>query len=159
MKITQLLVSVLASTLTAAAWLAPGDISSGYCVIHRVPEWEQRKLFFDFTKEFYVTRNVSEAFKLYVADDYIQHNPFEGQGAAASEQYLAPIFEDPAIGVTVLRQGFDNGTGWIHTRIDGYASLPVAIVDIFRFNGSCVQEHWDVIEELPANATNPIALF
>jgi len=28
-----------------------------------------------------------------------------------------------------------------------------------RFEESCVVEHWDVIEELPANATNPLALF
>jgi hypothetical protein len=30
---------------------------------------------------------------------------------------------------------------------------------MWRWNGTCIQEHWDAIETLPANATNPIALF
>ena len=34
-----------------------------------------------------------------------------------------------------------------------------AIVDLFRFNGSCIVEHWDVIESVDNATTNPIALY
>ncbi|UQC88297.1 uncharacterized protein CLUP02_13820 [Colletotrichum lupini] len=38
--------------------------------------------------------------------------------------------------------------------------LPLtAVVDIFRFQGSCIVEHWDVATAMPPNATNPLALF
>ena len=34
-----------------------------------------------------------------------------------------------------------------------------ALVDIYTFEGTCIVKHWDVLTQLPANATNPLALF
>jgi len=36
---------------------------------------------------------------------------------------------------------------------------PIALADIYRMDGTCIVEHWDVTQARPANATNPIAMF
>ncbi|KAK0247885.1 hypothetical protein LTR91_006516 [Friedmanniomyces endolithicus] len=133
-----------------------------YCVPRAVTPAEQSEIFAAFVQEFYVVRNVANAFKLYIVADYIQHNPYEPpNGAAGSVEYLTPIFSNLSIGVEVLHQGFGGGIGWVHSRIDNIYPYPrpVAIADIFEFTDSCVKEHWDVTQELPADATNPLALF
>jgi predicted SnoaL-like aldol condensation-catalyzing enzyme len=52
-----------------------------------------------------------------------------------------------------------NNTGCVHYREDGMGPQLVAVVDILRFDGSCIMKHWDVVQELALNATNPVALF
>ena len=42
--------------------------------------------------------------------------------------------------------------------MDGYEPRPVAFADVFRFEGGCIVEHWDVLEELPDNATSEFSL-
>ena len=55
----------------------------------------------------------------------------------------------------------DGDSGWIHYKDATLFGVtrPTAIVDIVRFEDSCLVEHWNVIQELPANATNSLALF
>lgn len=36
---------------------------------------------------------------------------------------------------------------------------PKAVVDLFRMDGTCVMEHWDVIQERPENPKNPLAMW
>lgn len=44
-------------------------------------------------------------------------------------------------------------------RVDEEDHLPIALADIYRMNGTCIVEHWDVTQETLRNATNPIAMF
>ncbi len=37
--------------------------------------------------------------------------------------------------------------------------LPSAVVDLYRFEGSCIVEHWDVKQERQANDTNVVGPF
>ncbi len=60
---------------------------------------------------------------------------------------------------TVLARNFNNDIGLIHVRVDEEGHLPIALADIYRMNGTCIVEHWDVTQETPRNATNPIAMF
>ena len=57
----------------------------------------------------------------------------------------------------ILHETFDGDIGMVHFKV--LVQQPMVLADIFRLNGSCVVEHWDVNQALPANATNPIALF
>lgn len=65
----------------------------------------------------------------------------------------------PFVPSTVLRQSFDNNIGFIHVRVDEANEEPIALADIYRMDGTCIVEHWDVTQSRPANATNPIAMF
>ena len=76
--------------------------------------------------------------------------------SADSEVLLAVI---PYVPFIVLRQSFDNNIGFAHVRVNQVGEPPLALADIYRMEGTCIVEHWDVTQYLPANATNPIALF
>ncbi|KAJ7292209.1 hypothetical protein C8J57DRAFT_1589464 [Mycena rebaudengoi] len=96
----------------------------------------------------------------HIAADYIQHNPFELDGITSSFDCLYPIFSNTSRAVQILHRVFEAPYGWLHYRVDGILQEPTAILDLFRFNGTCaMQEHWDVIQERPVNATNPHPLF
>lgn len=70
-----------------------------------------------------------------------------------------PCLVIPFVPSTVLRQSFDNNIGFIHVRVDEANEEPIALADIYRMDGTCIVEHWDVTQSRPANATNPIAMF
>ena len=65
----------------------------------------------------------------------------------------------PYADFTVLRSSFDNDVGFVHLKIVPATGEPIAVADIYRMQGSCIVEHWDVEQARPDNATNPIAMF
>ncbi|EEY23487.1 hypothetical protein D7B24_009336 [Verticillium nonalfalfae] len=122
--------------------------------------WQQRAILADFVEAFFVEQNATKAILNHIAEDYIQHNPGALSGRQNALDALVPFLSLPGVNLTVLRQGFENNLAFIHSRldIDGVAQ-PTAIVDIFRFNGTCIVEHWDVVQARDPNSINPLALF
>lgn len=77
----------------------------------------------------------------------------------SSFDIVEPLFTNPAVEIQVLHQSFVAPIGWVHYRIDGFLPEPTAVVDVYLWGGSCIVEHWDIIQERPVNVTNPHALF
>ncbi|KAM5346022.1 hypothetical protein ACJ41O_011883 [Fusarium nematophilum] len=128
------------------------------CSLSRpTPPWIQQKIFEDFTRKFYIEKDPKTAIEETMAENYIQHNPYVLSGRQNSIDYVVPIFG--VANFTILRRSFSNSTGWVHTKMEIPGQPPAAVVDIFRLEGSCIVEHWDVLTSLPENATNPLALF
>ncbi|KAJ7823188.1 hypothetical protein B0H14DRAFT_2598007 [Mycena olivaceomarginata] len=127
------------------------------CTPHRASPHQQQEIFYAFVNSIYIKRTISAGFT-HVVEDYINHNP-DTVGIAASFLVLDSLLSNPAVKIQLLHQAFAAPYGWVHFRIDGYNPEPTAIVDVFRFNGSFVAEHWDVIQQRPVNATNPHPLF
>jgi len=130
--------------------------SPPYCPPKPASEAQQRELFFDFVYDLYTLKNATLAFETYVAVDLIEHDPFDAQGRAPNEAKLNGIL--PYASFDVLRYNFDSNIGLIHVRVNEEPE-PIALADIYRMDGTCIVEHWDVTQARPANATNPIAMF
>ncbi|KAK7039850.1 Snoal-like polyketide cyclase family protein [Favolaschia claudopus] len=137
------------------------------CVVHRALPFEQEKIFEVFIKDFLVTKNYTRAYT-HIASDMIQHNPLVPDGSHGSFNAVFNFLGAPEVKIQVLHRAFAAPIGWAHYRVDGYTgpgldgapvTQPMAVVDVFRFNGTCVQEHWDVIQERPEHSLNPHPLF
>ncbi|GFF88652.1 hypothetical protein IFM53868_05574 [Aspergillus udagawae] len=127
-----------------------------YCPSHDADEESQREIFARFVQTLYGEKDVSKAFSTYVDPGLIEHNPFE-QSRDEVVARLSQII--PVTGFTVLRSIFDGDTGFVHVRVDEEDAQPIAFADIYRMDGTCIVEHWDVVQSLPENSTNPIAMF
>ncbi|KAF7368506.1 Snoal-like polyketide cyclase family protein [Mycena venus] len=127
------------------------------CTPHPVSPARQEEIFYAFSDSFYVKQNVSEAFT-YIVKDYINHNVNVLDGIESAFDYLAPRLATNTP-QQIIHQTFSAPYGWVHHIVEPGNVEPTAIVDVYRFNGSCVAEHWDVIQQRPANTSNPHALF
>ncbi len=127
-----------------------------YCPGYEASESLQRHLFAEFTKTLYGEKNVSKAFETYVSSNIIEHDPDDTQDRDAIIARLSQII--PFAEVTILRSSFGNNTGLIHLKVDEDPE-PVSLADIYRMDGTCIVEHWDITQARPTNSTNPIAMF
>ncbi|KAF8210042.1 hypothetical protein K438DRAFT_1571373 [Mycena galopus ATCC 62051] len=109
---------------------------------------------------YFLHRTVSEVYTHFI-EDFINHNPATVDGIASSFALVEPLFTNSniAVNIQILHQAFVAPYGWVHYRIDGFNPEPTAVVDVYQFNGSCVVEHWDIIQERPVNSTSSHPLF
>jgi predicted SnoaL-like aldol condensation-catalyzing enzyme len=92
----------------------------------------------------------------FVADDYIQHNPHVGNGRAALEAFLGPMFEAVPEGrFTIARLIADDDLVVAHTLFQANADdRGTAVVDVYRIVDGRLAEHWDVKEAVPETSSN-----
>jgi predicted SnoaL-like aldol condensation-catalyzing enzyme len=147
-----------AMLLSVPATLAHATKPSSCIPGKRVTPKEQSKNFSKFIQTLYVDKNVSAALNEYALESYIQHNPSAVSGRQAAIDFLSPAL--PSWNITIRHQGFDNNTGWLHWKLEGFGTERYyAGVDVWRFEGGCIAEHWDVLQAAPpANRTNPLEL-
>ena len=88
---------------------------------------------------------------------YIQHNPLIADGVDGLRGFLAYLratFPDLRADVKRIVAEADLVVAHVHgVREPGTRGS--AIVDIFRFEGGKIVEHWDVIQPIPEDAANP----
>lgn len=134
-----------------------GSLDDGqFCPGRQTSPGHQHEIFAQFVQKLYGDKHVADAFDTYISADLIEHDPFDEQGRAPNAAKLEAII--PYSNFSVLRWNFDRTIGMIHVKVDEQPE-PAAFVDLYRMNGTCIVEHWDVVQYLPANATNPIAMF
>ncbi|TKX18245.1 hypothetical protein C1H76_9719 [Elsinoe australis] len=150
--------ALLSLAAPATAW--PASSAAPICPPRAASPQEQREIFNDFVDAFLVRKDFSNStWNTYIAEDYIQHNPFALSGRDNVIASFANI-NPAAVNYTVISKGIDGDFAYVHYRFDQLnVTQPSAVADIYRFNGSCIQEHWDVIQQRPENPLNPIALF
>lgn len=95
----------------------------------------------------------------YVVDPYIQHNPLAPSGKAVAEAGMRIILAAPGLINNVTRVISDLDFAVLHTHRIQPNTTDKAIVDIFRLNGTCITEHWDVQQTMVPSTINPIAYF
>ena len=127
-----------------------------YCPGREASESLQRHLFTQFTETLYVEKNITKAFEVYVSPNVIEHDPEDAQDRDDIVARLSHII--PFANFTILRSSFGDNVGLVLLKVEQNPE-PLALADIYRMDGTCIVEHWDITQARPANSTNPIAMF
>jgi predicted SnoaL-like aldol condensation-catalyzing enzyme len=95
-----------------------------------------------------------DAFDELIVDDYVQHNPQAGNGLEAVKEFFRPV---GPVDVDVHRVIAEGDLVAVHAN---YKNWNMAAVDIFRFNDDGkIIEHWDVLQEVPAETASGNDMF
>lgn len=95
----------------------------------------------------------------YVVEDYIQHNPNILSGRDIAHKYIGKRLSDPGIVNNVTKVISDLNYIMIHVHRTQPGKKDRALADVYRFDGTCIAEHWDVQEDVEEDAPNPLAWF
>ncbi|KAF0331975.1 membrane protein [Colletotrichum asianum] len=140
----------IATFATAFAALMT-SAQAAYCPPRSASPSEQRLIFAEFYQKLCTDMNATQALIDHTAEDYIQQNPI-----VICHSFVIP----ETVKFNVTLSGIDGDLAFVYLRMDIVGEpRPRAVVDLLRFNGSCIQEHWDVMQERPDNATNPLDMW
>lgn len=103
----------------------------------------------------------SSAVDRYISPDYIQHSMLAPPGRDALKAFLDHVkVESPDARQTIHRSFAEGDHVIVHTHVERWPGDPgLAVVDIFRCEGGMIVEHWDVLQDVPAQPVNPNSMF
>ena len=103
----------------------------------------------------------AEAIDIFVGETYTQHNPHVGDGKQAFIEYFERMAaEYPRKRVDIKRAFAEDDHVILHCHQIWPDGLEYAGIDIFRLDADGkVVEHWDVLQEVPANSENDNGMF
>lgn len=96
-----------------------------------------------------------------LGDTYVQHNPGAPDGAAAFIGYVTYMRNRfPELRLEIRRAVSDGDIVVTHSHFRRTADdLGLAVADFWRIADGKIVEHWDVIQEVPADAQNDNTMF
>lgn len=104
-------------------------------------------------------RRIREAFERHVSEDYIQHNPDCRNGREDAIALIEKLAATPGFSPSVKRIVAEGDLVVVHMHI-AFAEMPdLAVVDIIRLENGKIVEHWDVIQEIPAQTASGNSMF
>jgi predicted SnoaL-like aldol condensation-catalyzing enzyme len=98
----------------------------------------------------------SRAVQLYVGSEYIQHNPAVGDGKQAFIDYFAEMARDySGKEIEFVRAVAEGDLVALHTHQTWPGDDQYVTMDFFRFDETGkIVEHWDAIQQVPAESKN-----
>ncbi|MDR2281188.1 MAG: nuclear transport factor 2 family protein [Gordonia sp. (in: high G+C Gram-positive bacteria)] len=154
------LLATASAVIVAVALAACGSSDSGRSADgDKTAQEANRTLVVDFYNSFF-NRHVVDAAAV-VDDDYKQHNPQVPDGKAPFVSYFADYFRtNPRASNRIVRSATDADLVYLHVHsTSGPADRGQAVVDIFRVADGKIVEHWDVIQDVPAESANGNSMF
>lgn len=102
-----------------------------------------------------------DAARKYMAADYKQHNPTAADGPEGLRVWLQEFKRAfPNLRATVKKCIAEGDYVVLHVLGEnGPCPHGTAVIDIFRVENGKVAEHWDVIQDIPAEIKNPNSMF
>lgn len=97
-----------------------------------------------------------KAVEMYVGSEYIQHNPLVGDGKQAFIEYFDKMAREyPGKEIEFVRTVAEGELVALHTHQTWPGNEEYITMDFFRFdNNGKIVEHWDSIQEVPAESKN-----
>ena len=105
--------------------------------------------------------NPAEAVKLYIGDQYIQHNPDVADGTEGFIKYFERMQREyPDKSIEFVRCIAEGNLVALHTHQTWPGNEEYITMDFFRFdeNGKIV-EHWDAIQKIPEHSANDNTMY
>ena len=102
-----------------------------------------------------------KAVEQYVGDSYTQHNPAVGDGKQAFIDYFEEMHRDYANkSIEFVRVIADGDLVSLHTHQTWPGNDEYVTMDFFRFDhqGKII-EHWDAIQQIPAESKNGNSMY
>lgn len=97
----------------------------------------------------------------YLGDKYVQHNPMAMDGAEGLQGFIGFMKTSfPDARIDIKRVFADGDHVILHSHavmVPGTAGA--AVIDIFRLENGKIVEHWDVMQDVPAEAANSNGMF
>jgi len=114
-------------------------------------------------REFYnliINKKDFDAAKKYMGTRYKQHNPLVKDGPGGLQEFITFLRTNFPDAKSEIKSVFADGDYVIlHVLSYRTPSLKRAIVEIFRLENGKIDEHWDVIQEIPETSANPNGMF
>lgn len=124
-----------------------------------------------------IARKVIEIYRLFesgptdenlsplIAERYIQHSVFIPNGRAPLAELFGQSAEEYPVVIDIHRIIVQDNYAFAHVNFrnldnENPNDLGMAAVDIYRFNDAgLLEEHWDVVQNVPAFSPNPNGMF
>jgi predicted SnoaL-like aldol condensation-catalyzing enzyme len=112
---------------------------------------QNKQIVINYTSEVLGNKNIAVVDK-YIADNYIQHDPFVADGKQALKDMLSVSTADlPKSKFEYARIAADGDLVFLHFKVP-FNGKQYAWVDIFRLQDGKIAEHWDVMQEITASS-------
>jgi predicted SnoaL-like aldol condensation-catalyzing enzyme len=113
--------------------------------------------------EFYdliINKKDFDSARRFMGDRYKQHNPLVKDGPEGLREFIGFLKTNYPEAKSEIKQIFAEGDYVIlHVHSIRTPAVQRAIVEIFRLEKGKIDEHWDVIQEIPATSANPNGMF
>ncbi|HWS52013.1 MAG TPA: nuclear transport factor 2 family protein [Microbacterium sp.] len=122
---------------------------------------DAKRVVLDFFDLAFVKREPEQARDRYLGTAYTQHNPTAPDGAEIFPTLIGGLFSQaPEASFHLKRAIAEDDLVVLHYNLKMFPDdLGQAVVDIFRVEGGRIVEHWDVMQPVPAEATNDNGMF
>ncbi|EAU93632.1 hypothetical protein CC1G_02862 [Coprinopsis cinerea okayama7 len=112
----------------------------------------------EFAHLWLVKKDIQTAWDRWIPGKYIQHHPNAVGDREWAIEFLKQNFAAPGTSTSNITVFSGKGFGVLHYKWTS-PNITYAISDRFRFEGTCMVEHWDVIQTITGNEPNPLAFF
>ncbi|MCM2286102.1 MAG: ester cyclase [Desulfobacula sp.] len=101
-----------------------------------------------------------EAATPFIGKRYKQHNPLVKDYPEGLKEFIGFLKENfPGARSEIKRVIAEDDYVVLHVHSVRSKDLERAIIEIFRLEDGKIEEHWDVIQEIPEKSANPNGMF
>jgi len=114
--------------------------------------------------EFYdliINKKDFDSARKFMGNSYKQHNPLVADHPEGLRKFIEFLKENyPEAKSTIMRTFAEGNHVILHVHsLRTPDALGRAIIEIFRLENGKIEEHWDVIQDIPATSANPNGMF